>query len=383
MKKHIICFLLLVNTFTFAQNIKVGISTAFSGPAKILGQEMYLGINTYFMKVNYQKKQHSFEIIALDDRYEPEFAAKNMRQLIDKNDILAILGNIGTPTANVTVPIANEKKILLFGAFTGAEVLRRNPPDRYIINYRASYEQETASMIDGLLKSGVKAEEIAFFTQEDSYGDDGYIGAIKALEKIGFKHTNELSHGRYTRNTLNIEDGLSILLDAKIEPKAIIIVGTYAPVAKFITMAKEDFPNALFLNVSFVGSNALKSKLKGNTKNIIVTQVVPNLNSELPIVKEYLEDLKEFSKNKNPSFVSLEGYIVGKLFVEAILRINDKKITKEKIINSFENIKVLNIGLGFSSGFSNNNHQYSNSVWPTILINNKYVGFKWSELKIK
>ena len=47
-------------------------------------------------------------------------------------------------------PIANEKKTLLFGAFTGAGVLRKGPPERYIINYRASYTQDTAAMIDGL-----------------------------------------------------------------------------------------------------------------------------------------------------------------------------------------------------------------------------------------
>ena len=69
---------------------------------------------------------------------------------------------MGTPTAAVTIPIYNQGKTLLFGAFTGAGILRRSPPDRYVINYRASYVQETAAMVDGLLSAGIQPEEIAF-----------------------------------------------------------------------------------------------------------------------------------------------------------------------------------------------------------------------------
>ncbi len=64
---------------------------------------------------------------------------------------MAAIGNVGTQTAIVTVPVFNKQKTLLFGAFTGAGLLRKSPPDRYIINYRASYAQETAAMIKGLL----------------------------------------------------------------------------------------------------------------------------------------------------------------------------------------------------------------------------------------
>ncbi|MBA1331607.1 ligand-binding receptor, partial [Candidatus Endoriftia persephone str. Guaymas] len=97
-------------------------------------------------------------------------------------------------------------------------------------------------------------EEIAFFTQNDGYGDAGYKGAMKALKAKGVANPEKLAHGRYTRNTLNVEDGLGTFLDVEIAPKAIIMVGAYAPCAKFIKMAKEDLPDTKFLNVSFVGS---------------------------------------------------------------------------------------------------------------------------------
>ena len=373
----ILCFSLVM---LCSYEINVGMSTALSGPTKALGQNMYLGLNLAFLHENDLQKKFHYKITVLDDKYEPDLSAKNMRILTEDKKILAILGNVGTPTANVSVPIANEKKILFFGAFTGAGILRKIPPDKYIINYRASYRQETSYMIDMLLNNGIKAEEIAFFTQNDAYGDAGYYGAVSALEKRGFNKINTLAHGRYRRNTLNVEDGLISILDAQIDPKAIIIVGAYAPVAKFIHLAKEDFPSALFLNVSFVGSNALKKALNKNISNVLVTQVVPHFTSKLRIVKEYLSVLSHYEKNEIFSFVSLEGYIVGRLFIEALKNIPEKNINKENIIKAFENIKDFDIGLGFTSGFSKNNHQFSNKIWLTLLKNNQYIEFKWDLL---
>ncbi len=190
-----------------AAEIKVGMSTALSGSAQALGQGMKRGIEAYFKQVNQSGVNgNTLKLVALDDGYEPAKAAPNMRRLIDEEKVLAVLGNVGTPTAIVSVPIANEKKTLLFGAFTGAGVLRQTPPERYIINYRASYAEETAAMIEGLLSSGIKSEEIAFFTQNDGYVDAGYNGAMKALKAKGVANPENLTHGRYTRNTLSSPD---------------------------------------------------------------------------------------------------------------------------------------------------------------------------------
>ncbi len=183
---------LLFCTSLFADSaenpIKVGMTGAFSGPTAQLGLDVKQGIEVYFAKVNAAGgiDGRRLELIALDDRYEPNLAGPNMRQLIDKDGVLAMIGNVGAPPAVVTMPIANEKRVLLFGAFTGTEVLRKVPPDRYVINLRASYAEETAALVNGLLSIGIKPDEIAFFTQNDAYGDSGYEGAMKAIRKAGY-----------------------------------------------------------------------------------------------------------------------------------------------------------------------------------------------------
>ena len=47
-----------------------------------------------------------------------------MRQLIEQENVLAVIGNVGTPTAIAAIPIANEDRSLLYAAFTGAGAIR-------------------------------------------------------------------------------------------------------------------------------------------------------------------------------------------------------------------------------------------------------------------
>ncbi|MBA1445979.1 MAG: ABC transporter substrate-binding protein [Chromatiales bacterium] len=376
--------LLVTCTFGFsaaqAAEIKVGMSTALSGPAQALGQDMKQGIEAYFNQVNKKGiNGNTLKLVALDDGYEPAKAAPNMHKLIDDEKVVAVMGNVGTPTAIVSVPISNEKKTLLFGAFTGAGVLRQSPPDRYIINYRASYAEETAAMIDGLLSSGIKAEEIAFFTQNDGYGDAGYKGAMKALKAKGVASPEKLTHGRYTRNTLNVEEGLGTILDAEVEPKAIIMVGAYGPCAKFIKMAKEDLPDAKFLNVSFVGSTALAKALGDKGDGVIVTQVVPHFNTDHATVKEYRDALKAYDANAKPGFVSLEGYLVAKLFAEGMKNAGSNP-NRESIIDGLESLNAPKIDIGSKVSFSKTEHQASHKLWPTMIKQGQFVAFNWSEI---
>src|SRR6185503_10333510 len=77
-------------------------------------------------------------LVALDDGYVPSRTGPNMRKLIQEEKVLAVIGNIGTPTAVVAMPIAIEERTLFFAAGTGAGVLRGTPPERYVINFRAS-----------------------------------------------------------------------------------------------------------------------------------------------------------------------------------------------------------------------------------------------------
>ncbi|MBL1141194.1 MAG: ABC transporter substrate-binding protein [Proteobacteria bacterium] len=364
-------------------DIYVGTTTPLSGPLRELGKNALAGMEAYFNRVNSTGGIHGqkIKLIIKDDKYEPRLAAQNMRTLIEQHDVISVIGNVGTPTAVVTVPIAIENKVPFIGAITGAPLLRNIPPNRYVFNYRASYSEEAASMIDGLLKSGIKPHEIAFFTQRDSYGDAGYDGAISALQKHNFFNTHTLAHGRYTRNSLNVEGALATILDVQIKPRAIIMAGSYAPSAKFIKLAKQDLPDCLFLNLSFVGSAPLLEELGAETENVIITQVVPGFNSNLPIANEFKRDLKNYSIFAKPNFISFESYIVAKIFIHALQSVKDTNITRESLINSLHKLSNLNIGLNLNISYSKEKHQGVHKVWPVMIDDKNFMPVDWNKLR--
>lgn len=360
--------------------IVVGMSTALSGPARALGVGMKTGVEAYFELVNSQGgvSGRRLRLEALDDAYEPGRTAENVRQLVDGRGAFAILGDVGTPTAAVAVPITNEKKVPFFGAFTGAGILRKTPPDRYVVNFRASYVQETAEMVRGIVHDlHIPPERIALFTQDDAYGDAGYAGAMKALRAAGLERPERLPHGRYPRNTRDVEGALARLLDPRVSPRAVIMVGAYAPCAKFIKLARRYGLGAVFANVSFVGSDALAAELGADGDGVVVTQVVPHYESDLPVVGEYRGAVPPADVN----FVSLEGFIAARAFVEVLRRAGSPP-DREKFVDALESGTAFDLGLGTTHALSRDLHQFSDRVWPTFIRGGRFIPMRsWAELR--
>lgn len=365
-----------------AEKILLGMSTALSGPAADLGLNMRLGVDAALAEANRAGgiNGRMLELIALDDGYEPTRSAPNTRELIDKHQVVAIIGNVGTPTAVASVPIALESGTPFYGAFTGAGMLRRSPPDRCVFNYRASYAEETAAMVDALVtRAGIKPDEIAFFTQRDTYGDAGFMGGVAALKRHHLVSETAVPHVRYERNTVAVEKALAALLDHSPLPKAVIMVGAYAPCATFIRLARKNDLNALFLNVSFVGPMSLARDLGVDGDGVIVTQVVPHFESELPVVQEYRRALQMFDRKAVPTFGSLEGYIATRILCRALAGISGQP-GRESIVQALEGLQTFDLGLGESLTLSKTEHQASHRVWPTVLRRGEFVPLKWEEL---
>lgn len=365
------------------EEIVLGMSTALSGPAAALGNDMREGVLAGFGRANRAGgvNGRKLRLVVLDDGYEPSRTAPNMRQLLDKENVLAVIGNVGTPTAIVAIPIAMEQKTLFFAANTGAGLLRNKPPDRYVVNYRASYVEEAETMIDGLIDDlGFKPEEIAFFTQRDGYGDAGFNGGIAALKRHGLKDEKAILYVRYERNTLAVENAVASLILAEHPPRAIVMVGVYAPCARFIQQCREAGLRALFLNVSFVGSIPLAKELGKTDAPVVVMQVVPSpLDGTRPIVRDYVADLHALDPSAIPSFGDLEGYIAARIFITALEKIKGVP-TRENIVDALEGLGQFDIGLGEPLNLGPDEHQACHRVWPTILKDGGFTPFQWKDI---
>ncbi len=299
--------------------IVFGQAAALAGPAGALGQDMRTGILAAFAEANGTGGVggRKLELVSRDDGYEPTQSVEATKALINDNRVFALLGAVGTPTALATEPIAAENAIPFIGPLTGAEFLRGSDKSA-VVNVRASYFQETEALVERLTKDrGVS--RIAILYQNDAFGHAGLTGVQRALDKRGMKLVSE---GAFERNTTAVK--MALLAIRKGNPEAVIMIGPYQPCATFIKLARQVRMDAIFAAISFVGSNSLAKELGADGAGVIVSQVVPlPWDVSIPVVARYQAALKSIDPAAEPGFVTLEGYVVGRLVVAALAKTND------------------------------------------------------------
>ena len=372
------CTSIFAQTGVTDTEILVGMSTALEGPASFLGTSYKTGAMAVINDVNANGGIHGRKIrlVAYDDGYNPGKCVANANKLIKKDKVFCMLGNVGTPTTMAIKSLITREKMLLFAPFTGAEPLRK-PVNPYIINYRASYNQEVEAFIAGVVdKLGIK--NVAVFYQNDAYGRVVLKGTEIALKK---RSLSPIAKSTYERNTSDVSAGLEVI--KKSGAGAVVMVGTYSACAKFIADGKKSGYDPIYMNVSFVGADKMLEILQaeGVAEGEVVTQVVPPHTNDLPAVVEYKKSLaKHFPKSK-PNFVSLEGYLSTKIFVMGLEKAG-RNLTRESLIAAVETIHGVDIGAGNTISFSTSDHQGSEEVYPTVIHNGKYeIISDWSVLK--
>jgi branched-chain amino acid transport system substrate-binding protein len=352
--------------------IRFGISAPFSGAAKELGTQMRLGIETAFNLANEAGGINGrlVKLVVADDGYEPTRTADTMRQLYENQQVFGFIGNVGTPTAVVALPYALQHHALFFGAFTGADLLRRDPPDRYVFNYRASYAEETNAVVRYLVRvRRLRPDQIAVFAQHDAFGDAGFAGVAKATRALGGDEEAILRLD-YERNTVNVDDALARLRAHKAPIRAVVMVATYRAAAKFIEKTRDLYPSMIYTNVSFVGSTALADELMllgpRYASGVIVTQVVPAIDSYASAILKYKNALAKYHGGEAADYVSFEGYVDASLLLEGLRRTGPQPDT-ERLVDNLESIHNLDMGLGTLISFGPTEHQGSHKVWGTQL----------------
>lgn len=339
--------------------IVFGQAAALDGPAAALGTGMRAGILAAFAEANRNGGVggRQLELKSYDDGYEPEQSIKHTQTLITQDQVFALIGAVGTPTSNATQPIATEAGVPFIGPFTGAGFLRA-PELTNVVNLRASYGQETEAWIKHLTED-LGYDRIAILYQDDSFGRVGLDGVTKAMDKRGLKLVAE---GTYKRNTTAVKEAL--LEIRKADPQAVVMVGAYKPIAEFIKLARKVKLNSTFVNISFVGSDALAKELGPDGEGVVITQVVPfPWDSSIPLVQQYQAALKAHDPAAQPGFVSLEGYMVGRIAIAALQKVQGE-VTRDAFLKAVGGSFDLG-GVTLTYGAGDN--QGSDAVFLTII----------------
>ncbi|HXJ88652.1 MAG TPA: ABC transporter substrate-binding protein [Candidatus Binatia bacterium] len=345
-------------------SILIGSCSALDGPAHFLGRQTVLGASAYLHMINdeggvYGRK---IQLQAFDDSYDPDRAPACFKRMT-KEGVFALGFFVGTPTAKVYVPLAQEDKIPVVGLFTGAQLLYE-PLKHEIINVRASYYDETREQVDKLWQANI--HKIGVIYQDDPFGKAVLDGVKLALQK---HNATPAVLGTFMRNSTDISAGLKDVMAA--HPQAVVIAGPYAPAATIVKQAHAEGWMPQFLTVSFVGTEEFIKEAGQDAEGTIITQVMPPYDRlEYPTVALYRQCLTKYSPGEAPTFVSLEGFVDAMVLVEG-LKHAGKDLTREKFISALESIHEMNAGLGpkLILNYSPSDHKGFDSVYPTVVKN--------------
>jgi ABC-type branched-subunit amino acid transport system substrate-binding protein len=336
--------------------IVLGQSAPLSGAAAQLGVQFQAGARLYFARLNGRGGLYgrAVDLRSLDDGYEPDRCIRNTRQLIEEG-ASALFGFIGTPTSLAALPIATTARVPFIAPFTGAQALRE-PFNRYAFHVRASYFDETARIVNQL--TSVSMKNIAVFHQNDSYGQAGLAGVVRALEAQG---SRPVVTATVERNSVDVAAAVKTIVSAR--PEAVVQISAYKSCAAFVREARKAGFAGQFYNVSFVGTAALAQELGADARGVVVSQVMPYpFSATTPIAGEFLAAAA--GSNVDINYSTMEGFVAAKTVVEALRRTGGAG--GEALVASLEGLRDFNLG-GFFVDFGPTKRAGSNFVELTIL----------------
>jgi len=383
-----------------AKEIRIGMSAAFSGASKGLGIELYRGAMAYFDYINKMGgvNGHTIRLVAYDDGYDPIPAIEITIKFVEQDDVFCLFSYVGTPTVTRVLPLLKsyrERNIYMLFPFTGAQPQREFPYSDFVYNLRASYQQETAGIVENLVRNGYA--RIAVFYQADAYGRSGWDGTRRELARHNLRIVGEATYQRGSTFAESFREQADILKDSGAD--AVISIGAYAACAGFIRDARDLGWQVPIANVSFVDSQNMAALLQqsGKKKNITYTsrlinsQVVPCCDTaELPAVREYGTLLQASGQLLPPQFshsdyqlqavspVSFEGFLNAKLLVEIIRRMGPN-VNRSRLKAVIESIENYDVGIDVPISFGPQKHQALDSVYYTTMKNGQWTVLKdWS-----
>ncbi|MCA9553068.1 MAG: ABC transporter substrate-binding protein [Myxococcales bacterium] len=409
----------------YADRIVVGMSAPLANGDTTAGRAVREGMEAYFGYVNANGglDGRQVEVRALDDGGNPNMALSNVQTMSGSGEVFAFLGNVGTDTAQVVAPYLVENKRLLLGAVSGSSALRKDPPDRYVFNFRPSFEQEAAQGVGYLVSVRdfpVPVDNVAVFAEgedasgvPDAYGQEGVTAVKDALRAQGGNPAN-LVVATHTRNTSDVTPAVGAMLkwlssgrspnDNGSISASIVLVSTARPAAAFVKALLEELAkiqagdsggqafqlttdeatrlfsvtDLTFFAISSVGVDQMSRELasfgnyqtvagmKSFCESVLASQVVPSLDSNASGLITYREHLHAMDPNLVPSALSLEGYLVARIFSAAVIK-HGPALSTEGVVDALEQLSALDFGVGTTLGFSPSAHQASDKVFGTTV----------------
>jgi branched-chain amino acid transport system substrate-binding protein len=162
--------------------ITIGTTTPLSGPASFYAP-VSKAANAYYQYVNAHGgiNGRKIKFIVYDDGYDPAKAVPLTHQLVEQDQVYAVVGQLGTPINTATRPYLNQQKVPDIFVATGASKwgaeYKQFP---WTIGLQPDYQSEARVYAKDIVKNHPNAK-IGILYQNDDFGKDYVTGLTDGL----------------------------------------------------------------------------------------------------------------------------------------------------------------------------------------------------------
>jgi branched-chain amino acid transport system substrate-binding protein len=352
------------------ETIKVGGIFSVTGPASFLGdperKSMQLAVD--MINSNGGVDGHMLEAIIYDSEGDPSRAVMNVRRLITRDNVTAIIGPSLTPTSLAVIPVVERAELPLISCAAGNQITEPIKP--WVFKTAQSDIHAVSSIYNHMRQKEIT--KVAIMIQSDSFGESGRDQLLKQAGDFGIEVVAQENFGiRDTDTTAQLTN------IRRANPEAIICWGTNpgpAVVARNIQQ--------LGMGIPLYNSHGVASprfiELAGNsaegillpTGRILVADLLPDSDPQKQVLKDYI---KAYEERYNETASSFGGYAFDgiNIFAEALKGTGGDK---KQIRDNLEKITG-HVGISGEFNFSETDH---NGLAPDAFVMVRIKDGQWT-----
>ena len=328
--------------------IRIGQPSGFTGAVAAGVKENTEGARLYLDAVNAKGgiNGQKVELVSVDDQFDPKKTVVAATELLDKQGVVALFLNRGTPHAEALLPLLAERKVPLVAPSTGAMVLHQ-PVNPWVFNVRAPYQREAARAVEHL--AGLGISRMVVLQTDDSFGADAALGANAGFDKVGQK---PLWLEKFPRDKPDFTALAQKVRQS--DAQAVLFLGSAGSVATGTRALREAGSKAQVVTLSNNASEGFIKLLGEHARGVIVTQVFPHERSVAYALTKEAMDLARAKGLPGVSPAMMEGFAAAKVLVEGLRRAGPNP-TGPKLRDALEGLKSFDLG-GLTLGYSPTDH---------------------------
>ena len=368
---------LLFSLSGFAESVKepykIGGIFAVTGPASFLGDPEKKSMEMVVEQINASGgiDGHLLEAVIYDTEADPSKAVMSVNKLINRDNVIAIIGPSTTPATLAVMPVVQRAKIPFISCAAGNKIVQ--PIDPWIFKTAQSDIQAVATIYNDLKARNV--QKIAIISVDNAFGESGKEQLLVQAADFGLTITKSETFG--AKDTDMTAQLTKIRQD---NPEAIVCWGTNpgpAVLAKNIQQLGLEIPlyqshgvaSPKFIELAGAAAEGIMLP----TGKILVADLIPDSDPQKEVLAAYIND---YEKKFNSAVSGFGGYAYdGMKILAAALKGSDGD--KEKIRQAIENTKN-HVGVSGIFNFSETDH---NGLSPDAFVMVKIQDGKWELLK--